>query len=127
MSAGEKSEKTSSVDSGSSQNYTSRPGSVRVPCHVIERAPYAGPVLIVGRNLLGLREAEDALFKAEFGVGRAHWDASLGCIQGAGDVGELGEAVVFANGADVLLRSHMLARHSQSNRYPSKLRVASWY
>jgi hypothetical protein len=43
---------------------------------------YACPVLIVGGDLLGLREAEDALLEAEFGVGRAHWNASLGSIHG---------------------------------------------
>lgn len=55
---------------------------------------YASPVVIVGGDLLGFREAEDALLEAEFRVGRAHWNAyhmnllghrfvgeSQGCVQ----------------------------------------------
>ena len=45
---------------------------------------YARPVIIVGGDLLGLREAEDALLEAEFGVGRAHWNASLESRHGCG-------------------------------------------
>jgi hypothetical protein len=73
MSAGEKSEKTSSVDSGNSQNWHRSQFSV----DITEQTSYAGPVDIVGRDLLRLGQAEDALLKAEFGVGRAHRKASV--------------------------------------------------
>jgi len=86
MSAGEKSEKTSSADSGSSQNYAGgrmlAGGRWRGTEHT-----YACPVVVVGGDLLGLREAEDALLEAEFGVGRAHWNASLGSIHESGQRG----------------------------------------
>lgn len=72
MSAGEKSEKTSSADSGSSQNYrTSSRQCVRARPWACEGS-YAGPIRIVGGDLLGIRQAENALLEAELGVGRAH-------------------------------------------------------
>lgn len=40
-----------------------------------EADPYARPVGIICGDLLGLRQAEDALLEAEFGVGGAHWNA----------------------------------------------------
>jgi hypothetical protein len=43
---------------------------------VVESTAYASPVGIVGGDLLGLGQAEDALLKAEFRVGRAH----LSCL-----------------------------------------------
>jgi hypothetical protein len=36
---------------------------------------YTSPVCVVGGDLPGLRQAEDALLEAEFGVGGAHRDA----------------------------------------------------
>jgi len=64
ISAGEKSEKTSSVDSGSSQNW--RCGQSGTAKMAQTQASYAGPVDIVWRNLLGLRQAENALLEGEF-------------------------------------------------------------
>ena len=40
--------------------------------------PYTSPVVVIGRNLLGLRQAEDALLEAEFRVGRTHEDRGGG-------------------------------------------------
>jgi hypothetical protein len=45
-----------------------------------EAEAYASPVGIVGGDLLGLRQAEDALLEGEFGVGRAHWYACQGLM-----------------------------------------------
>ena len=55
---------------------------------------HASPVGVVGGDLLGLRQAEDALLEAEFGVGCAHEEAS-GWAQRrmAGAGGQGGEAV----------------------------------
>jgi hypothetical protein len=86
MSAGEKSEKTSSADSGSSQNYNAL---VRKrTCEMLgESRAYTSPVAIVGWDLLGLRQTEDALFEAKFGVGRTHLNSchiTLGMGNGYG-------------------------------------------
>lgn len=40
-----------------------------------KRKPYAGPVGVIGGYLFRLRQAEDALLEAEFGVGSAHRNA----------------------------------------------------
>ena len=74
ISAGEKREKTSSVDSGSSQNYAH--AVVVSPEHATSKQKaYPSPVGVVGGDLLGLRQAEDALLEGEFRVGGAHQNA----------------------------------------------------
>lgn len=88
MSVGENNEKTSSADSGSSQNCrqhsvsnvnkANNAASARQRDGAASRLighTYASPVAIVGGDLLGLRQAEDALLEGEFGVGGAHRDA----------------------------------------------------
>lgn len=79
MSAGEKSEKTSSVDSGSSQNWRRSQYSNSTESRG-QSIAYASPISVVGGDLLGLRQAEDALLEGQFRVGCTHWQACHGVM-----------------------------------------------
>lgn len=71
MSAGENNEKTSSVDSGSSQNCTHLSTAY---CRK-HNSTYVGPIVVIGGDGGRLSQAKDALLEGELGVGSTHWSA----------------------------------------------------
>lgn len=75
MSAPEKRLKTSSADSGSSQNCSDVESAFpKVPqrSQISDRMTYSGPVGIIGCNVLLLGEPEDALLEDKLGLGGSH-------------------------------------------------------
>jgi hypothetical protein len=81
----------------------------------VEAEAYVGPVGVVCGNLLGLRQAEDALLEGEFGVGRAHWYACQGYVRIVSEAGcETSRPTAWL---DVRLRRHRKRRRLVSHAF----------
>lgn len=81
ISAGEKRLKTSSEDSGSSQNYGPLAEDVRTRLLLCDETD-RGPVGIVGGYVSLLRQPKDTLLEDELGVTGTHDDQNNPCLQG---------------------------------------------